>query len=989
MEIGLTAKVKPEIDERETDRQASKLQNKFEEAVSDMPATMDLDGVLEKTAEMKEDVEAMSQSLEEAAEAKMAMADGGASVSGAGANARGGGDNGSMFETVSGLAGLVEAVGGDDSGESRQSSIQRGMTAGMNGMNDRLGGILGRVTGMGARLSEMIGQIGFLGKLLLGGAAVIGIGGLALKFLSGIVQSLASTSPLLSQVVDIFGLAMSLYFRPIATMIGEALLPLAAAALQLAAEFNTVFQEEGIASALGFISIEILRGLAGMVLAVDAMGGLKDIGEGIVFGGDGEFEFVDAVRIALTASILKAGVGKILGKGIINSIPRISAARLLNLLVFPKFGTFLANKLGSTLLKASVTEIVEGAFRQLLARAFGPIVANASFNTLWQAAFATLRSKIPSLGVTAFLSRLIPSISDNAVVSIFGRILPKLGGSALLKKLGLSSVIKLLSGRLAYAIPVVGQIVGIIDLLTMAITALIPGIEMFSPINWLLVQTYNTLKWMLGGLFDLGKQLSQISYNFGLRVGEWMSTLTMPSVDDLQDWFMSNLSPILSLFSMVFPLLGSLAMLGIPLYEMMSSGWSSLMKWLEGAYNTLAELSVEDLITAIENIGGEAADGAVNLAESIGQFAWDEVINELEWGEYLIELAWDTYIELVKWKDYISELAWDTYMDALRWVDYISELAWSSFVDMLQWTSFLDQLSWTRFVNNLPWTRYIDNLRWRSFLDNLRWRSFLNNLSWSSFVGDISWSSFVDILSWSRYLSNLSWSSYLSNLSWTSFVDDISWWAYVDDVDWDDFVPDVDWDDFIPDAPSFDSYASGGVVTSPTVAQIGEGGEPEVVLPFSKISDFVNNVASGQSASGVIPDGHKVPALAQGGIVTSSTLAMIGEGSESEAVLPLSKLKQFMSPMAGSMSGSAGDSVSIDINMEQGENLSASEIANAIQSAIGTQLSNIEASIDELAREIKRNGMVGDIKITADGKVMAEVSESGKDTYKRTREINK
>ena len=50
-----------------------------------------------------------------------------------------------------------------------------------------------------------------------------------------------------------------------------------------------------------------------------------------------------------------------------------------------------------------------------------------------------------------------------------------------------------------------------------------------------------------------------------------------------------------------------------------------------------------------------------------------------------------------------------------------------------------------------------------------------------------------------------------------------------------------------------------------------------------------------------IPD---VPQLAQGGIVTKPTLAMIGEGRESEAVIPLSKLKD--------MIGSSGNGVTIE-----------------------------------------------------------------------------
>ena len=48
--------------------------------------------------------------------------------------------------------------------------------------------------------------------------------------------------------------------------------------------------------------------------------------------------------------------------------------------------------------------------------------------------------------------------------------------------------------------------------------------------------------------------------------------------------------------------------------------------------------------------------------------------------------------------------------------------------------------------------------------------------------------------------------------------------------------------------------------------------------------------------------------LADGGIATGPTLAMIGEGSESEAVLPLSKLGNIMQSSfnAGSMNGTSG-----------------------------------------------------------------------------------
>jgi len=50
-----------------------------------------------------------------------------------------------------------------------------------------------------------------------------------------------------------------------------------------------------------------------------------------------------------------------------------------------------------------------------------------------------------------------------------------------------------------------------------------------------------------------------------------------------------------------------------------------------------------------------------------------------------------------------------------------------------------------------------------------------------------------------------------------------------------------------------------------------------------------------------------IPKMAAGGVATGPTLAMIGEGSESEAVLPLSKLGNIMQSSfnAGAMNGNS------------------------------------------------------------------------------------
>jgi hypothetical protein len=69
----------------------------------------------------------------------------------------------------------------------------------------------------------------------------------------------------------------------------------------------------------------------------------------------------------------------------------------------------------------------------------------------------------------------------------------------------------------------------------------------------------------------------------------------------------------------------------------------------------------------------------------------------------------------------------------------------------------------------------------------------------------------------------------------------------------------------------------------------------------------IMSLISGGAAGGGLSFGKafgKVLGLASGGVATGPTLAMIGEGSESEAVLPLSKLGNMMqgSFNAGSMS---------------------------------------------------------------------------------------
>lgn len=65
-----------------------------------------------------------------------------------------------------------------------------------------------------------------------------------------------------------------------------------------------------------------------------------------------------------------------------------------------------------------------------------------------------------------------------------------------------------------------------------------------------------------------------------------------------------------------------------------------------------------------------------------------------------------------------------------------------------------------------------------------------------------------------------------------------------------------------------------------------------IIDKINSVINAINSVSRVAGAFGIsAPSMPTIPRLAEGGIVTKPTLAMIGEGGESEAVIPLSKMK--------------------------------------------------------------------------------------------------
>lgn len=111
-----------------------------------------------------------------------------------------------------------------------------------------------------------------------------------------------------------------------------------------------------------------------------------------------------------------------------------------------------------------------------------------------------------------------------------------------------------------------------------------------------------------------------------------------------------------------------------------------------------------------------------------------------------------------------------------------------------------------------------------------------------------------------------------------------------------------------------------------------------------KVPDWVP-VLGGKSIDFRIP---KIPQLAEGGIATRSTIANIGEGNEPEAVLPLSKLSSMLGGATGG--GSISVSFSPTINVSGG----SGDVYAEVRRGLDAGRTDLERSLEKLMANNRR-----------------------------------
>lgn len=286
MSLGLAYRVEPELDERSAEREAEKFSSTLDEKISELEPMESDDMFDDSIMEHMEEVQAMTEEFGEfSVEGGMGefatsiIAEQEPSMPGAGG--AGGPEEGGVMSAA--LSGVI----GDQ----------------LAGQFDEMTNILDSVKSRGQQTAMATGM---LSKMFAGGLAGVVVGGLALNFLEGIVNSLAAQSPMLESVMGILGMALTLFFRPFGDILADLLLPIATSLLQVAAEFNSIVSTEGLMAGLAFLAstfIDALFSLDGIfVAAVTALGS--------VLGG-----FIGAKAGALIGAKIGAVVGSIIPGG--------------------------------------------------------------------------------------------------------------------------------------------------------------------------------------------------------------------------------------------------------------------------------------------------------------------------------------------------------------------------------------------------------------------------------------------------------------------------------------------------------------------------------------------------------------------------------------------------------------------------------------------------------------------------------------------------
>ena len=362
-----------------------------------------------------------------------------------------------------------------------------------------------------------------------------------------------------------------------------------------------------------------------------------------------------------------------------------------------------------------------------------------------------------------------------------------------------------------------------------------------------------------------------------------LGVLTAYNIDEIVE-FLRGVADSISIVEFIaFAILGPFGLLAIEFFEWMIDRFEDFMEWIEDLGDTDLAEALADILTMGEG------DSIMDL---IPEFElWEDIQDDWDgWPQEIWEFSiWsDIFGEWEGWpSDVFSFDVWDSIeRDWDGWPREIWEFSiWSDIYQL-----FTGEGGWpSRIWRFSVWSDVWDE--WRGWPTDVYRFNVWDNVE-SRFDGwpSLSWPG------WSEFVPSISWN--ISGFSWGSFIPSISW-TIPDFPGWEDIVTGVS--DTVSSA--FDSYTTGSDDDSGAYPSTGGGrgsGGGGGSLPSgtsggaasgsSRTTTPTSGSSSGSSGDEFNPTPGPTVGLASGGIVTDPLNAVIGEGSESEVVAPLSKL---------------------------------------------------------------------------------------------------
>lgn len=827
-----------------------------------------------------------------------------------GGDGGGGGLAGQMAGELAGsmMEGKASDLMGDVVNNGMKGKAASGAANSVLGNAARSAGRASKAAQAGGSAIAGAGGLGALSKLtkVLGPAGLaVTAAGVVFMGMSKALKALADKAPTLGKGMDMIGQAWNLFWRPFGEALGKTILPMAEGLLEFTSEFNKVYEDEGLAVALGWGVKELAKAI-GDYFKDNIMG---------IFSGDKK----KAVEGGASMGTLAGGaIGMALG-GPAGMVVGALIGNLVGQLV-GHVATAVKNTDWGKIadgIKAGAVGAVEDAFSTLdsvtndVVTGFEDLsgIDLPDFN-----AFDTLGEKA---GQVADYFGEFENMNPKEIAKKLGKdlagALSNLGGSISMPDI--ASGASDLAGGFAQALRDLNPLVN-------------EAVTWFEDFTGIDLPNFDPLSKLADGADDVADYFDDLS---NMDAGEIMNTVLQDAASGVSDYF-SGLSDT---FQLVDDKIGGVVdkfeeFTGIDLPDFSPLGtMADLAGDVADYFETLSGMDAKEMANKIiTDIANGISDGLSKYADILST-ANDRIDSFVTWVEDILNIDFPDFAPL----DEMANLA-DTAATKLDNLDNPVGTLRSAFDDLAaDVKSALPEMpDWTDLNPGVPkWSDFNPGVpRWSDLFPGVPNWSDLNPFGNNN---DTSGGQEPQTEAGTQQERNATQTTKEErNTGQSSGGGGGS------------------------GTRRLAMLASGGLVTEPTQAIIGEGGQHEAVVPLDRWESMVKNSVKLEVSADDIGR-PKTPDFRGPGGSTSGTI--VGPNSGGGAATP-----------GGPGSAGPGDEDRIEMDPE----------TQAV-------LEDVRDALQTIEREIKKGG--GETVIKADGRKLAEVTGNARDRFLNSREVHK